>query len=39
LGASPTDPGAAVVRFEVVHFEETTTPSALDAPIPRRAVH
>ena len=39
LGASPNDEGAACVRFEVVHFEETTTPSTLDETIPHREVH
>ena len=35
LGASPADPGAASVRFEVVHFGETTPlpgPDALSPP-------
>ena len=39
LGASPVDPGAACVRFEVVHFGETQPLTAIDAPNPHRAVH
>jgi adenylate cyclase len=36
LGASPADPGAASVRFEVVHFGETTPLPGPDALSPTR---
>ena len=39
LGASPVDPGAACVRFEVVHLGETQPLNAIDNQTPRRAVH
>jgi adenylate cyclase len=39
LGASPTDPGAACVRFEVVHFGETQPLNPVDTQTIRRAVH
>jgi adenylate cyclase len=39
LGSSPADPGAACVRFEVVHFGETQPQSAPDALDPYRATH
>ena len=39
LGASPTDPGAACVRFEVVRLGETQPQAAPDVLSPRRAIH
>lgn len=39
LGASPTDPGAACVRFEVVHFVDTQPPVAPGSQSPQRAMH
>ena len=31
LGSSPTDPAAAVVTFEVLHFSDTQASSGVDA--------
>jgi hypothetical protein len=39
LGASPTDPGAACVRFEVVHFGETQPLDGPDTVSGNRAVY
>ncbi|MEN9626917.1 MAG: hypothetical protein RJA10_143 [Pseudomonadota bacterium] len=39
LGASPIDPGAACVRFEVVHVGDAQPLAASDSQSPRRAVH
>jgi class 3 adenylate cyclase len=39
LGASPADPGAACVRFEVVPVNDVSALAAPDGARPRRAVH